>query len=79
MTMTIDELFANLDFQYGEKRQEYEVEKQRIDNVDMTKTTVGKIDLCELNALREQCIKMEGALEAINLVKKEVMGIGEES
>ena len=66
MTMTIDELFDNLDYQYGEKRQEYELEKTRIDNIDMTKSTVGKVDLVNLNSLREDCIKMEGALEAIN-------------
>lgn len=77
MTMTIDELFANLDYQYGEKRQEYELEKTRIDNIDMTKSTVGKVDLVNLNSLREDCIKMEGALEAINLVKEKVMGLSD--
>jgi len=56
MTMTIDELFDNLDYQYGEKRQEYELEKTRIDNIDMTKSTVGKVDLVNLNSLREDCI-----------------------
>jgi len=77
MTMTIDELFDNLDYQYGEKRQEYELEKTRIDNIDMTKSTVGKVDLVNLNSLREDCIKMEGALEAINLVKEKVLGLSD--
>jgi hypothetical protein len=73
--MTIDQLWDNFSIQYAEKRQEYELEKTRIENVDMTSSKLGRIDLADLNKLREDCVKLEGALEAIILVRKNVLGM----
>lgn len=77
--MTIDELYADIHYQYDEKRQEYEVEKARIENVTPDSAPIGKLDLSELNKLREDCIKMEGAIEAILLVKKHVIEESDET
>lgn len=77
--MTIDELYSDIHHQYDEKRQEYEVERTRIENVSPDSTPIGKLDLSELNKLREDCIKMEGALESILLVKKYVIEASDET
>jgi len=79
MAMSIEDLYADLHYQYDEKRQEYEVEKYRIENVSIDSKPIGRLDLSELNKLREDCIKMEGGLEAIQLVKKHVLGIEDEN
>jgi hypothetical protein len=73
--MTIDQLWDNFSIQYADKRQEYELEKTRIENVDMTSSKLGRIDLADLNKLREDCVKLEGALEAIILVRTNVLGM----
>lgn len=78
MIMTIDELQENFLAQYQNARQDYELEKHRIDNFDTTTQTMGRLDLTNLNSLRESCIKFEGALEAFDLVKQHVFGDGEQ-
>lgn len=74
-SMTIDQLWENFSFQYAEKRQEYELEKKRLDDIDMSSGKMGRLDLVELNKLREDCVKLEGCLEALILVRHHVLGI----
>lgn len=74
-TMTIKELWTNMSYQYAEKRQEYELEKNKIENVDMSTAKIGKIDLIDLNKLKEDCVKLEGSLETILLVRNHVSGM----
>lgn len=74
-TMSIDDLWNNFSHQYAEKRQEYELEKSKIEDFDMTTSRMGKIDLERLNDLRTDCVKLEGCLESIILVRKYVFGL----
>jgi len=74
-SMSIDELWNNFSFQYAEKRQEYELEKQKLDNIDMTNAKMGRMSLVELNRMKEDCVKLEGCLEALILVRHHVLGL----
>lgn len=51
--------------------------KEREDELEKNSALLTRVDLTELNEVRNKCLKLEGACEALDLVRTKV--IGEES
>lgn len=74
---SIDELWDNLALQHAVKMEEYLVLKSQVDTVhnNPTSQTSGYVfDLRDLQGKRDDLVKIEGALDALNIIYTQIEG-----
>ena len=75
-SITADDLFVNLANQHAETYEQYVAAKAQSDRFVAKPQQQGNttFDLREVQRLRDQCVKLEGALDGLNLYFTEVLG-----
>ena len=75
-SITVDDLFVNLANQHAETYEKYVAAKAQSDRFVAKPQQQGNstFDLREVQSLRDQCVKLEGALDGLNLYFTEVLG-----
>ena len=74
--ISVDDLFVNLANQHAETYEKYVAAKAQSDRFVAKPQQQGNstFDLREVQSLRDQCVKLEGALDGLNLYFTEVLG-----
>jgi hypothetical protein len=65
--MTIDELIVDFQYQHGQKMEEFEKMNEELSNPVLNPYGVTKIDFSQRENLRTEIIKLEGAIEGLEL------------
>ncbi len=75
-TISVDDLFVNLANQHAETYEKYLAAKAQTEKFNAKPQQQGNatFDLREVQSLRDQCVKLEGALDGLNLYFTECLG-----
>lgn len=75
-SITVDDLFTNLANQHAVTYEKYIAAKAQTERFNAKPQQQGNttFDLREVQSLRDECIKFEGALDGLNLYFTEVLG-----
>ena len=75
-SITVDDLFVNLTNQHAETYEKYLSAKAQTERFNAKPQQQGNttFDLREVQSLRDQCVKLEGALDGLNLYFTECLG-----
>ena len=75
-SITVDDLFVNLANQHAETYEKYLAAKAQTERFNAKPQQQGNstFDLREVQSLRDQCVKLEGALDGLNLYFTECLG-----
>lgn len=75
-SITVDDLFVNLANQHAETYEKYLAAKAQTEKFSAKPQQQGNttFDLREVQSLRDQCVKLEGALDGLNLYFTECLG-----
>lgn len=75
-SITVDDLFVNLANQHAETYEKYLAAKAQTEKFNAKPQQQGNstFDLREVQSLRDQCVKLEGALDGLNLYFTECLG-----
>lgn len=68
--MTIQELIADFQYQHSQKMEEFEKLNEELSNPTLNPYGVTKIDFSQREEMRVDLIKLEGAIEGLNLYLK---------
>jgi len=74
---SIDELWDNLALQHAVKMEKYVVLKGQLDNTidnPLNQPTGSTFDVREIQTLRDELVKIEGALDALNIIYTQIEG-----
>lgn len=74
---SIDELWDNLALQHAVKMEQYLVSKSQVDQVHNNPTAApsgATFDLRDLQSQRDELVKIEGALDALNIIYVQIEG-----
>lgn len=74
---SIDELWDNLALQHAVKMEQYLVLKGQLDNTidnPLNQPTGSTFDVREIQTLRDELVKIEGALDALNIIYTQIEG-----
>lgn len=74
--ISVDDLFVNLANQHSETFEKYIAAKAQVDGFENRPQQQGNttFSLKEVQELRDQCVKLEGALDALNLYYTDCLG-----
>jgi hypothetical protein len=74
--ISVDDLFVNLANQHAETFEKYVAAKAQLDGYESRPQQQGNstFSLTEIQELRDQCVKLEGALDGLNLYFTECLG-----
>lgn len=67
--MTIDELIENFQGQHSEKMEEFQKMESDLQDPTLNPYGITKIDFSKREELRTEIVKLEGAIEALQLYK----------
>ena len=75
-SITVDDLFTNLANQHAVTYEKYIAAKAQTERFNAKPQQQGNttFDLREVQSLRDECVKLEGALDGLNLYFTEVLG-----
>ena len=74
---SFDDLWRNLMYQHREKYSEYSKLQESLSAMSFDREET-RVDFTQMNALRDEIVKLEGGLETLNLYRQFVMGVDPE-